>query len=125
MAGSPAARPRVLVVEDDPAVSKLLEAVLGAGGRDVVATPDAAEGVRLVTQGVFTLAILDHHVVNGTGMDVAKALRARSADTPILFISGTWTADQQAQAAAVPNSRIFPKPLDIGRLEAALREMNV
>ena len=116
-------KPPVLVVEDDPAIAELLTMVLRDMGLEARATASAAEGARWAGEQGFALAILDIHVQKGTGIDVARALRARSVSTPIVFASGSWTPEQRQATAAIPGSILFEKPYDLTRLQDTIRRL--
>lgn len=114
---------RVLVVEDDPAVANLLQAVLRDLGLEPRITASAVEGSRWAAAEDFDLAVLDVHVEQGTGLDVARVLRTRSARTPILFSSGSWTPVQRSAAFAMPGAVMLDKPFDLIRLQDTIRRL--
>ncbi|HEU4698955.1 MAG TPA: response regulator [Gemmatimonadales bacterium] len=78
-----AALPRVLVVDDDPDMTRLLRAIIAAEGYAAhhVATGQAA----LEAAGGADIVLLDHHLPDMRGLDVLEAIRAR-ADAPSVVL---------------------------------------
>ena len=81
---------RVLLVEDDAAVRKLAESVLGAAGYRVTAVASAREALEFAERGLVEVDLLVTDVVmpGMGGIDLARALRRRRGDLKVLFTSG-------------------------------------
>jgi len=79
---------RILVVDDDPQVPKLISQMLKRGGYDV----STASSGRVVLQSIATsrpdLVILDLSMPEPDGFEVLKQLREREPGLPVLVISG-------------------------------------
>jgi PAS domain S-box-containing protein len=82
----PAARQRVLLVEDDADLAGVLLELLGERGLDVrcVSTLDDA---RAVAAEPVDLVLLDLHLPDGNGMDLVAPVRERQPDVPIVAFS--------------------------------------
>jgi hypothetical protein len=91
-----AGRPRVLIVDDNPANLAAFEAILWDGNFDLVTAPSGAEAMRQLLLGDFAAILLDINMPSLDGIETAKLIRARerSRDVPIIFI----TAHQPDQA---------------------------
>ena len=107
---------RILVVDDEPSVRRLVAAMLEATGYETVCAETAAEARRLASGGEpFDVIVSDYTLADQNGCDLKAALRADGVETPVLLISGYVPADG---CEAV---RYLPKPFTPGQLARAVR----
>jgi DNA-binding response OmpR family regulator len=78
---------RILIIEDDPAIAKGLEAALGAEGYDILAAGDGEKGFQLARRENVDLILLDVMLPLKDGFEVCRDLRAAGIDTPILMLT--------------------------------------
>jgi len=115
--------PAVLVVEDDPALLRLMEHMLASGGFDAVAAGTAADGLAQVRQrpGGFDLAILDLMMPGVSGLDLAGELHREFPSLKILYISG-FVGSLAAEALACRSpERVLLKPFSQEELLGRVR----
>ena len=98
----------VAVVDDDQAVRDLLGFLLEVIGYTVEIFASAAEFLRANVRH-FTCLILDHHMPNMTGLELARRLRADGAVIPILLITGSRSSAIVASAAKL-GIKVLDKP---------------
>lgn len=79
---------RVLVVEDDPAIGRLIVEILEAAGYDVWHTEHADAAIAAARERDYDAAISDLVLGDRDGQDVAEALRAIQPSLKVLLISG-------------------------------------
>ncbi|HVY39918.1 MAG TPA: response regulator [Polyangia bacterium] len=103
-----------LVVDDEESLAHNLAEALTAAGHEVVVTHSAAEA--LAQNRRVQTAVLDVRLPDGTGVDVARQLRARDPDIQILFISGYAEWLEPQSRAEVPDAEALEKPFDPGRV---------
>jgi len=107
---------RILIVEDDPLISMMIEDfldILGKQSAGVTQTVEAA--LEYVRRGGFDAAIVDVHLANGeTGEPIAAALA--EADIPFLVATGGYLGSDPVWDARPKLS----KPFNLAALEAAL-----
>lgn len=77
---------RILVLEDDPALSESIAAALAGAGYGVLAARTRAEAERLVLAQSFDLALCDVNLPDGDGFGFCKWLKARR-DVRVCFLS--------------------------------------
>jgi two-component system response regulator BaeR len=77
---------RVLVVEDDPKIARLLADYLGRDGFDAATMADGQMALSLIEQSVPALVILDVMLPGMDGMSVCRAVR-RFSDVPIIMVT--------------------------------------
>lgn len=120
---------RVLVVDDEPDAAALVGDFLRAEGLEAVEVTSAAEALRRAATERFDLAVLDIMMsYPSEGLDIARTLRSVSATRrlPILILSGAdaaWGLRDQIDEMDLPCDRLLDKPVERGRLLAAVREL--
>ncbi|HEV7302054.1 MAG TPA: response regulator [Tepidisphaeraceae bacterium] len=109
-----ASRKHVLIIEDHDDSRELLAGLLRREGFELHAY-DRCEGAeRHLAAGDIDVALLDVRLPGRGGDDFGKELRARSPRTMIVFITGE--PEIAPLKAAVPDSFVIRKPLDVAVL---------
>jgi len=115
-------RGRILIVDDDENVRIILETMLETLGYDVVAAGHGPAALEVFEAGQFSLVLTDIAMPLMSGVELARKIRARSPDTPILFATGY--ADFQAFGPELSDQIIVRKPYHIAdvaeQIDAAL-----
>ncbi|GLC27838.1 MEDS domain-containing protein [Roseisolibacter agri] len=121
--GAPAAvpQPRILVVDDDPAVRGTLARLLGRLRYDVVQAGGASEALAALDAGDAppALAIVDFTMPEAGGQETAHRLQERCPGLPVLFTSGYGDAEAPGGATlpTLGERPLLPKPYDLRTLE--------
>ena len=79
-------REKILVIEDDPKISRLLEIELKFEGFDVFFAYDGKEGLNMAKYGSYDLILLDVMLPKMSGMEVCKRIRETS-QVPIIMLT--------------------------------------
>ena len=111
---------RVLIVEDDPGVGRLLRMLLERDGHEAVLAEDGARGWRGLTgPAVPQLLILDVMLPDMDGTDLLARVRAdhRMAALPVLLVTADRTSGALEDGAL---TRVLGKPFDLADFRAAL-----
>jgi two-component system KDP operon response regulator KdpE len=118
------ARPRVLVVDDEPQIVRALKVVLREAGFDAVAAETASEALDIAAVHPPEAAIIDLVLPDGDGVEVTRKLREWS-EMPILVLSAVGEEDQKVRALEGGADDYITKPFGarelVARLQAALR----
>jgi diguanylate cyclase (GGDEF)-like protein len=90
--------PRILVVDDEPAVRGVIERILTSAGHDVetAATHGAAE--ERLARGDIDVALCDLCLDGSSGLDVIRSITARHRDTRAVAVTGVADSPAVAQA---------------------------
>src|SRR5947207_15853902 len=117
------ARPKILVIEDDPVARADLEARLAANGYIVVRAADAASAMTVVNRERPDLILLDLGLPAGDGYLVLERLRKIEAFAaiPVLVVTGRSDADTRKRVEAMAVAPVLSQPVDTGVLLAAIR----
>jgi two-component system OmpR family response regulator len=81
------AKPRLLVVEDDPAILDLLSAALRFAGFEVTTAITASEAFKTVAVGPPDLMLLDIMLPDQDGFEVLRRIRGQGIGCPVLFLT--------------------------------------
>ena len=102
---------KVLVVEDDPASSRLVQAIVEGRGHQVEAVADAEAGWVAFQRGGHRLLVLDWKLPGMNGVEFCRRVRATpdTEDVYILFITGMEGAEHVATALAAGATDFLPK----------------
>jgi CheY-like chemotaxis protein len=84
---SPAPRPRILVVEDDPRVRDVLHEALAMAGYDVVATADGEEALRAYAAAPTDLIITDLMMPRKDGVETIRGLRRQHPAAKVIAVT--------------------------------------
>ncbi|HEY4030921.1 MAG TPA: response regulator [Caulobacteraceae bacterium] len=84
-----AQRPRVLYIDDDAALARLVAKALDRGGYDMVHAPSGAAGLERLSREPFDAVTLDHHMPGEIGLDVLKQIRVMPEAPPVLYVTGS------------------------------------
>ena len=102
------ARPRILVIEDDPYAREALTLLLDYYGYDVVAASNGTDGLALVTEATPDLVVTDWRMPGFSGLALCVALRERRDTMPIIVVT---SADEVFAHEQPVNARLR-KPID-------------
>jgi CheY-like chemotaxis protein len=83
-------RPRVLLVDDDDDVNRMLSGQLGKCGIDVAYAPNAAQGLRMAAREEPAVIVMDYFMPNGDALYLLTRLRTAqvTANIPVIVLSG-------------------------------------
>lgn len=112
----------VLLVEDDPALRRLLSRLLSGLGYHVDAAPSCAVARRLTdaSGAGFSALLADVGLPDGNGLALARELLATGRIGGVLLMSGYPDTEIEAALAEWPRTGFLPKPFSRETLESAL-----
>lgn len=104
--------PKILLVEDDPSLGMLMKDFLGMEGFDVVLARDGVEGLSSYTSDSFDLCILDVMMPYKDGFTLAKEIREKNAEVPIIFLTAKAMKEDVMKGYKVGADDYLNKPFD-------------
>jgi len=112
----------ILVVDDDPNLSKALRITLKAQGHDVRTAADGRSGLLVASQEPLSLLILDLGLPDIDGTTVIRELRGWSR-VPILVLSARHSSDDKVDALDAGADDYITKPFGLEELLARVRAL--
>jgi two-component system response regulator PhoP len=116
---------RLLLVEDDPNLSRSLAAQLEQAGYAVSAATDGREGLYLAREYPVDLAIVDLGLPTLSGVELIKSLRADGKDYPILVLTARDRWQDKVEVLKLGADDYVVKPFNVeellARVDALLR----
>lgn len=109
----------VLVIDDDPDVRGFIVAALEEQGYRVRQASDGRDGLALLEKEDADLVIVDFIMPEMSGAEVAKKIRRKRPDQPILFVSGY--SETEAVKRTAPEAPLLAKPFRADALDKAVR----
>jgi DNA-binding response OmpR family regulator len=114
---------RLLLIEDDSALSSVLSAGLTREGHEIVCTSTLAGGRARAMTKAFDVILLDVMLPGGSGFDLCRELRQRSIATPILMLTARDGVEDRVTGLDVGADDYLIKPFAPSELLARIRAL--
>jgi two-component system response regulator MprA len=114
---------RLLVVDDDPALSRTLRRALGIEGYEVECAPDGAEALQRLSHDRFDAVVLDVSMPRVDGLAVCRSLRARHDRTPVLMLTARDQVGDRVEGLDAGADDYLVKPFALDELNARVRAL--
>jgi two-component system KDP operon response regulator KdpE len=111
---------RVLVVDDEPPIRKLLRMGLAAHGYEILEAPSGKAALELLSQSP-DLVLLDLGLPDMQGLDLLRTIRARNESVPIVVLSSRGDEAGKVQALDFGADDYVTKPFGMDELLARMR----
>ena len=112
---------KILVIDDDPRVCRLLRRALVAMGYVVDTEPNGAAGECLAREDGYDAIVLDLRLPDKEGLGVLRDLRGAGVATPVLVLTARVAAAAVVALLDAGGDDYLRKPFDLHELEARLR----
>jgi CheY-like chemotaxis protein len=124
-------RPRLLIIDDDPAVGQLFSARLDKCGVQLLCVPDVVQGFRMACSEAPSVIVSDYFLPNGGFHYLLNRLRARTETRtiPVVVLTGRDVGEKVEQSLLSEVcgnrgvARIFRKSRDADAMFVALQEL--
>jgi DNA-binding response OmpR family regulator len=111
---------RILIIEDEKALSSLLTDYLSADGFTVESRPDGTSGLQAALTGGFDLVLLDLMLPGMDGFEVCRALRVEN-DVPVLILSARREDGDKIRGLGLGADDYVVKPFSPAELVARVK----
>jgi DNA-binding response OmpR family regulator len=103
---------RILVVEDQDSIRRMIEALVGARGYKVTAVSTGTKAIDVATTDPHDMVLLDLMIPGYDGFEVCRRLRSdpTTRTVPILIISALDDAESRSKAAEAGATAYYTKP---------------
>jgi DNA-binding response OmpR family regulator len=107
---------RVLVIDDDSTMRRLLRTFLTRAGYDVLEAPDGKSAVLTVECERVDLVILDKEMPGMNGLEVLSDLHRRFSSIPVIFVTAFGGSAVEDEARRRGARRYVEKPFRVGAI---------
>jgi two-component system response regulator MprA len=112
--------PRILVVDDDPSVLRMLARSLTAEGHEVEAVPDGGAALAAVERRAPEAVVLDVAMPDMDGLAVCRRLRERGLAVPVVLLTARDTVGDRVAGLEAGADDYLVKPFAVEELLARL-----
>lgn len=117
---------RVLIVEDDKNIAKMIAATLAMGGYQSTVCDNGIDAVPALNSGEFDLALLDIMLPGMDGFAVLEQVHSHS--TPVIFLTAMQDVSDKVKGLRLGAEDYMVKPFEavelLARIEVVLRRSN-
>jgi two-component system, OmpR family, response regulator len=114
---------KLLVIEDDPKLARLLTRVLQEEGYVVDGCSKGEPGLRQATSGLYDLIVLDWMLPDLDGLSLCRRLRELGTSLPILMLTSRSELSERVMALDAGADDYVMKPFEIEELVARIRAL--
>ena len=116
---------RILVVDDEPHIRRVLEVILGSSGFDVVLASDGMQGLDNLSREPVDLILLDLMMPGANGLEILSKIRANPerANPPVIIPPAKGQDTDREAALAGGASDFLTKPFSPKKLIARIEEI--
>jgi DNA-binding response OmpR family regulator len=112
---------KVLIVEDDESIRKLINKILTAQGMTVYQAGNGKAGLEMINSNKFDLIILDILMDDISGYEVAEEIRKHDLQLPIIFLSGKSQDEDIIKGLDIGADSYITKPFSPSVLSAQVK----
>lgn len=119
---------KILIVDDDARLRRLLERFLTEQGYRVRSVEDTAQMDRLLDRELYSLIVLDLMLPGEDGLKACERLREQGTTTPIIMLTAKGDETSRIQGLEMGADDYLPKPFNprelVARIKAVLRRQS-
>ncbi len=112
---------RVLIVDDDQAICRVLEAQLAREGFAVASSCDGREAIEMAARTKFDVVLLDMIMPGMTGIELLRELRSMAVPPEVVIMTGQPDVDTAVEAMKLEAHDYVVKPVDTPKLTQVIR----
>lgn len=109
---------KILIIEDEPTLSRLLSYNLGQEGYEVQVVEDGALGLQAAVQNQFDLIMLDIMLPSMNGFEILTKIRQKSIVTPVIILTARNAENEVVQGLKHGADDYITKPFGVAELLA-------
>ncbi len=110
------AKPKILVVDDEPSILTVMEANLSKQGYKVHVAEDGLMGLEKAKCDTYATIIVDYMMPRMTGLELLSALKELGSEVPVIIVTAHGSIEQAVQAMRLGAQSYLTKPLNYDEL---------
>ena len=114
---------KILVIDDDQGIRRLLDTLLRRKGYDVVLAENGRKGLELFRREHPDVIVLDLKMPEMDGLTVLQQIRSVDLKQPVIIFTGAGTPETEQQIRALGVTEIVEKDVSLDRLEDSLQRL--
>jgi DNA-binding response OmpR family regulator len=114
---------RILLVEDNPDIGRLIQLHLGPIGCEVDWLADGSEGLAAASRGAYDLLVLDLMLPGTDGLEICRQLRARASQVPILMLTARSSEIDRVLGLELGADDYLTKPFSVAEFVARVKAL--
>ena len=114
---------RILIIEDDPAIMKILQRGLAYEGYTVDSATEGRSGLMMARDHQPDLVVVDWMLPGMDGLEVCHRLRMTSGSVPVLMLTAKDTVQDRIQGLDAGADDYMVKPFNLDELLARVRAL--
>jgi DNA-binding NtrC family response regulator len=114
---------KILVIDDDQGILRLLDTLLRRKGYDVVLAESGRKGLELFRREHPDVIVLDLKMPEMDGLTVLQQVRGLKFGQPVIIFTGASTPETEQQVRALGVTEIVGKEVSLDRLEDSLKRL--
>ncbi|MGE3273516.1 MAG: sigma-54-dependent transcriptional regulator [Vicinamibacterales bacterium] len=121
-----AARPRILIVDDEQSMREWMRILFQRDGFDVLTAPDGSAAREIVAREFLDVVLTDIRMPRVDGLQLLAAVRDTAPDVIVCMMTAHWTRDSEEwqRARALGAAALFEKPFrDVNLVTLQVRQL--
>ncbi|MBS1998095.1 MAG: response regulator transcription factor [Cyanobacteria bacterium SZAS LIN-2] len=114
---------KILLVEDDQDLARMVIEGLTAEHHSVVHMGDGLDGLDMLKRSVYDVVILDWHLPGMEGIEILRKFRQGGGNTAVIMLTGRSGISEKEQGFSVGADDYLTKPFDIRELAVRIRAL--
>lgn len=114
-------KPRILIVEDEEKIARVLELELTYEGYEVGKAHDGMDGLRLFREQSWDLILLDVMLPGMSGIELLRRIRSGDSETGVIMLTAKDSVEDKVSGLDLGANDYVTKPFQIEELLARIR----
>ena len=117
---------KILIVEDEAKMRRLLELSLGDDGFETISAPDAETGLKLLASEAADLVITDLKLPGMSGLELLQSVKQQNASVPVVVMTAFGSVETAVEAMKAGASDYVLKPFSLSEMRMVVhKELDV
>ncbi len=116
------ANKKMIVIEDDSAVQKLIKTIFKKSGYNIVCASTGKEGVEKIALAPPDILLLDMNLPDMHGLDILRKVRADGHKFPVIVVTASEDFEQANNSLNMGANGYIIKPFEVANIKEVVRK---